>query len=93
MGMNVIKYFKHITLYCVHTIKSIKIKCHQLYRYKIHKYLFLILIASYLHSSKYNRLVAISYESLSFRKFFTTPFRVSLVCTYYLNTIVYGQHV
>jgi hypothetical protein len=80
-GMNVIKYLKHITVYCEQTIKSIKIKCQQLYRYKLYKYFFLILMASYFCSSNYNRLVAVSYESLSFRKSFTTPFTVSLVYT------------
>ena len=40
------------------------------------------LTGSYFCSSNYNRLVAASYESLSFGKSFKTPFAVTLVCTY-----------
>jgi hypothetical protein len=44
MGMmNVIKYFKHFTVCCVQTIKNIKIKYHQWYRYKPYKYFFFFL--------------------------------------------------
>jgi len=74
--MKVIKYFKHITVYCIQTIKILKshiINCTDISHINIFDGL--------LFMFNYNRLVTVNYESLSSRKPFKTSFTVSFVCT------------
>jgi hypothetical protein len=49
-------------------------------RYPLYRRLLPLLVAPYLCSSNYNRLVSVNYESSFFRKSLKTPFAVFLLC-------------